>query len=153
MYVSSHNDTSIIRLRTLITLCLIFLAAAVFAHEEDEETDKAGPPGPIFSTLLNDFPGTRLTVVELNFKPGQSDQSSAPRRGHRHPGPVYVYVTKGSVRWAIEGKPVEILHAGDSYFEPTGVLHTLAENASTTESASVIAVLLIPDGAPLLSLD
>ena len=81
------------------------------------------------------------------------EQSKAPQRyiGHRHPGSVYVYVTKGAVRLGIEGQPVQVVHAGQSFFEPVGALHTIAESASATEPASAIAVLIVPDGAPILT--
>ena len=66
---------------------------------------------------------------------------------------MYVYVTKGAVRFGIEGQPIQLVHAGESFFEPAGALHTVAENASATEPASAIAVLIVPDGAPLTSVD
>ena len=73
--------------------------------------------------------------------------------GHRHPGSVYVYVTQGTARLGIEGQPVKEVHVGESFFEPPGVLHTVAESASTTESASAIAVMIVPEGAPLVTVD
>jgi quercetin dioxygenase-like cupin family protein len=90
----------------------------------------------------------KLVVVRLEFAPG-------PRQftPHRHPGSVYVYVTKGAMRLGIEGQPVQLVHAGESFFEPMGALHTVAQNASTTEPASAVAVGLVPEGAPLLTVE
>jgi quercetin dioxygenase-like cupin family protein len=51
----------------------------------------------------------------------------------------------------IEGQPVQLVHAGESFFEPLGALHTVAENASAKKPASAIAVLIVPDGAPILT--
>jgi hypothetical protein len=42
---------------------------------------------------------------------------------------------------------------GESFFEPPGALHTVAESASATELAEGIAVMIVPDGAPLAILD
>ncbi len=118
---------------------------------------KTSHPGTVFSELLPDVPGKRLTVIKLNFKPksGKPEQasSSTPYLGHRHPGSVYVYVTEGTVRFGIEGEPVQTLKVGDSFFEPPGVLHTVAENAGSTEPASAIAVMIMPDGAPVLTME
>jgi quercetin dioxygenase-like cupin family protein len=110
-------------------------------------------PGTIFARELADVPGKNLVVVALEFPPKSPEQSKAPQRyiGHRHPGSVYVYVTKGAVRLGIEGQPVQVVHAGQSFFEPVGALHTVAESASATEPASAIAVLIVPDGAPILT--
>ena len=106
-------------------------------------------PGVLFSTLLPELPGRRLVAANLNFDP----KPARPFKAHRHPGSVYVYVTKGTVRLGIAGQPVQVVHAGESFFEPAGALHTVGENASTTESASAIAVLIVPDGAPLSTVD
>ena len=141
-YANTHKLFSLILL-----FFLVAAASVVLAHGDDEETDKNAPQGSIFSALLPDVPGKRMTVYELHLPPS-SGRKSIP---HHHPGSVYVYVVKGTVRWALKGQPVKILHAGDSFFEPPGVIHTVSENASTTEPATVLAVMLSPDGAPLVT--
>jgi quercetin dioxygenase-like cupin family protein len=110
-------------------------------------------PGVIFARELADVPGKNLVVVALEFPPKPSEPSKSPQRyiGHRHPGSVYVHVIKGAVRLGIDGQPVQVVHAGESFFEAVGALHTVAESASTTEPASAIAVLIVPDGAPILT--
>jgi quercetin dioxygenase-like cupin family protein len=39
--------------------------------------------------------------------------------------------------------------AGQSFFETPGVLHTVMESADSTKPAAAIAVMIVPDGAPL----
>ena len=135
--------------RYMLATLIFMLTAATYARSDDRhDVDGAFPqPGVIFTDLLPDVPGKRLTVFKLEFDPS-AEQVTFP---HRHPGSVYVYVTQGSVRFGIEGDPVQQLHVGESFFEPAGVLHTVAENASTTELASVIAVMILPDGAPAVT--
>lgn len=101
----------------------------------------------IFSTPLQDVPGKQLVVVSLEFKP----KGSQPPFPHRHPGSVYVYVTRGTARLGLEGQPVQEVHAGGSFFEPPGAVHAVRKSASETESAEAIAVLIVPPGAPLLT--
>jgi quercetin dioxygenase-like cupin family protein len=120
----------------------------------DDATTSHGPPtahehaaGTIFSSPLADVPGKHLEVVALKWDP-KSGQHSQP---HRHPGSVYVYVTKGTAKLGIEGQPVRVVHAGESFFEPVGAVHTVAESASPTEPVEAIAVMIVPDGAPLLT--
>lgn len=149
----SHRIKRLVRnhLRTVVIFfCLMATASWCPAHEADEVSNADSPPKTIFSRMLPDVSGKRLTVVALNFGPKSDRPSTGRPYDHRHPGSVYVYVTKGRVRWGIEGEPIQELHAGDSFFEPAGVLHTVGENASTTEPASVIAVMIVPDGAPLV---
>jgi quercetin dioxygenase-like cupin family protein len=103
----------------------------------------------IFSAPLQDVPGKQLIVVALELKP-RGKQASVP---HRHPGSVYVYVTQGTARLGLDGQPVQEVHAGQSFFEPPGALHTVAESASETEPAMAIAVMIVPNGAPLLTVE
>ena len=97
------------------------------------------------------MPGVNLTVVELVFEPNAAPPSTAERhrRGHRHPGSVLVYVTQGAVRLALEGEPVKVVHAGEIFFEPPRAHHIIAENASATEPARAVAVMIVPEGEPL----
>jgi quercetin dioxygenase-like cupin family protein len=109
--------------------------------------------GVIFAHELADAPGKNLVVVKLDFPPKSLQQSKEAQQylGHRHPGSTYVYVLKGTMRLGLAGQPVQLVHAGESFFEPVGAIHTIAESASATEPASAIAVLIIPDGAPILT--
>lgn len=100
-------------------------------------------PAPMFSSALPEVPGKHLVVVRLKLP-----LKGAPPHPHRHPGSVYVYVTSGVARLGVEGQPVKIVNAGESFFEPQGALHTVAESDSTTEPATAIAVMIVPDGAP-----
>ncbi len=122
--------------------------AATLAAADDGKV-KERPSDVIFTSPLADVPGKHLVVVALEWDP-KSGKHSMP---HHHPGSVYVYVTKGAARLGIEGQPVRVVHAGESFFEPVGALHTVAESASATEPAEAIAVMLVPDGAPLLTRD
>lgn len=104
------------------------------------------PPAPLFSAALPDVPGKNLVVVHLTLP-----LKGAPPHPHRHPGSVYVYVTSGVARLGVDGQPVQIVKAGESFFEPQGALHTVAESDSATEKATAIAVMIVPDGAALVA--
>jgi len=137
------------RRSALVFVVMSGIAAASFTvrGSETQPPKTATPPGVIFTTPLQDVPGKNLVVSRLEFPATQKHI----RVDHHHPGSVYVYVTRGTVRLGIEGEPVREVHAGESFFEPPGALHTVAESASATESAEAIAVLIVPDGAPLLT--
>jgi len=113
------------------------------------------PPSTLFTAPLADAPGKNLVVVELNYapRPGPPSTPEHRGRGHRHPGSVYVYVTQGSVCLGVEGQPVRVVNTGESFFEPPGAHHIINENASATEPARAIAVMIVPEGEPLTTLD
>ena len=149
--------------RALRALSVLAASAAALAI-----TAVAGAPGArsrgralarrtpaLLSAPLADAPGKNLVVVPLTFAPKQGPASTPEHhpRGHHHPGSVYVYVTEGTVRLGVEGQPVQIVKAGGSFFEPVGAHHIIAESASATEPARAIAVMIVPDGQPLVTLD
>jgi quercetin dioxygenase-like cupin family protein len=139
------------KLRILIALCVSAVAAvattSVLAQAPSTTARPAGGPTELFRTALPDAPGKQLVVVALSIAPKQAGQPVSP--GHRHPGSVYVYVTEGTARFGVEGQPVKEVKTGESFFEPPGALHTVMESASPTEGAKAIAVMIVPDGAPL----
>ena len=133
--------------------CVATLGLAGAAAQESAPART--PPKTLFSAPLADAPGKNLVVVELNYRPNSAPASTAEQhaRGHRHPGSVYVYVTQGAVRLAVEGEPARVVKAGESFFEPVGAHHIINENASATEPARAIAVMIVPEGEPLTTPD
>ena len=102
----------------------------------------------LFRAELPDAPGKQLVVVPLRFRPIKGPKPPA----HQHPGSVFVYVTKGEARLGIEGQPAQVVPAGQGFFEPVGAIHDVSESASPTETATGIAFMIVPDGAPLLKM-
>jgi quercetin dioxygenase-like cupin family protein len=140
--------------RTCFALACLALSISRVAFTQPPAPERAAVP-PLFSAPLADAPGKNLVVVELKFAPNAKAPSTAEQhpRGHHHPGSVYVYVTDGVVRLGVEGQPVQVVKAGGSFFEAVGAHHIIAENASATEPARAIAVMIVPDGAPLVTPD
>lgn len=150
----SEQTTGTTRRRILVA-CVFATTIAVATATAQQPTAGRVPPSTLFSAPLADAPGKSLVVVELNYapRPGPPSTPEHRGRGHRHPGSVYVYVTQGSVRLGIEGQPVRVVNTGESFFEPPGAHHIINENASATEPARAIAVMIVPDGEPLTTLD
>jgi quercetin dioxygenase-like cupin family protein len=144
------------RLKKPRTAAVLALLGAVALPIVAQEAAPARTAPPVLLTApLAEAPGKNLVVVELNFAPNPRPPSTPENhpRGHRHPGSVYVYVTQGAVRLGVEGQPVQVVAAGGSFFEAVGAHHIISENASATEPARAIAVMVVPDGAPLTTLD
>ena len=142
--------------RCVLVAAGISMTIATAAVAQNADTPAAPtPPAVLFTAPLEDAPGKQLVVVELKYAPNAGAPSTAEQhpRGHRHPGSVYVHVTHGAVRLGVEGQPAQVVQAGGSFFEPPGAHHIINENASATEPARAIAVMIVPDGAPLVTLD
>jgi quercetin dioxygenase-like cupin family protein len=123
-----------------IAASVLFNARGLFAAD--------APPGPeakiAFSEKLPHVPGMTLTGVQVTYPPGGKSAS------HAHAGSVYAYVLSGKIRSenSVTG-PVRVYSAGEGFFEPPGSIHTISENASDTEPASLLAIFVAEDGAQL----
>jgi quercetin dioxygenase-like cupin family protein len=110
------------------TLCTVALAALIVG---------AGP-----HAAQPQSPVDRVQVV--SYAPGAKSPS------HRHAGSVFAYVLAGSIRSENSATgPAKVYKAGESFFEPPGSEHLVSENASDTEPASLLAVIVADDGARL----
>lgn len=67
---------------------------------------------------------------------------------HFHPGPEVGYVLEGSIVIEPDGKSPMTLKKGETFHNPAKALHN-AKNASATEPAKVLVVLVGEKGAPL----
>ena len=88
---------------------------------------------------IPNLPGKRLVTHIVDYPPGAS---SAP---HRHAGSafIYAYVLSGEIRSQIDDEPVRVYRPGETWFERPGSYHRVSENASDTEPARLLAVLIV----------
>ncbi|MDB6174002.1 MAG: cupin protein [Chthoniobacteraceae bacterium] len=121
--------------------------ATGFPGNESRAHEPASQEGVKVTKLLNEelsgHPEETVTLVLLEFSP----KASSPP--HRHSGPVFIYVTAGTVETQIGGGPLTTLHAGEVFYEPAGAVHLVARNPSATESAKAVAFMIGGKGAPL----
>jgi quercetin dioxygenase-like cupin family protein len=122
------------------------LAAAVFGGPQLFAADEVKPvqARPVFSEKLPNVPGKTITGVLVQYAPGAKSPS------HAHAGSVYAYVLSGRIRSENSATgPAKVYAAGEGFFEPPGSTHTVSENASDTEGASLLAIFVADDGAQL----
>jgi quercetin dioxygenase-like cupin family protein len=98
---------------------------------------------PVSSDALPHVQGKRITTMVVEFPP---NGFSPP---HHHGGSVTVYVLSGVIRSQLQGQPPIVYRAGESFFEPPGAVHLLAENMSATEPARILAVFVADEDAAL----
>ncbi|HEY4164885.1 MAG TPA: cupin domain-containing protein [Dongiaceae bacterium] len=109
-------------------------------------TAQEGPEHLVFSTQLPNVPGKSLTAVVVKYGPGEKSPE------HHHAGSVFAFVLSGEIRSENSATgPAKIYKAGEAFFEPPGSTHSISENASATEPASLLAIFVADDGATLTS--
>ncbi|MEU5712226.1 MULTISPECIES: cupin domain-containing protein [Streptomyces] len=91
--------------------------------------------------------GAEARTIRVTLAPG--DPGAPP---HRHPGPVFGYVTQGEILFELEGQPPRVLKAGDALFEPGGdVIHYQGANNLPDAQSQLVVTMFAPPGTPVLT--
>ncbi|HEF4753958.1 cupin domain-containing protein [Burkholderia multivorans] len=99
---------------------------------------------PLMTKPLDDYPGKEAEIISVEYPPGAVDPV------HRHYAHAFVYVVEGSIVMQVKGGQSVTLKPGQTFYEAPGDLHTVGRNASLTQSAKFIVLLLKDKGAPVL---
>jgi quercetin dioxygenase-like cupin family protein len=86
-------------------------------------------------------PEREITLVEVTYPPGAG---SPP---HAHANGVMAFVVSGTVTSKVGDGPEQTFHAGDAWWEPVGAIHCVSRNASSTETARLLAIYIAAAGA------
>src|SRR5262245_1306925 len=123
------------RLVAWILRAALLLLAAVPAEAADVKE--------LFAIDLADYPGKEARMIEVSYPPGAQDVV------HRHDAHALVYVLEGQIVMQLKGKPAVTLKAGQTFYEGPTDIHVVGRNASATEPARFVVVLLKGKGAPI----
>lgn len=100
----------------------------------------AAPPEAIVKQImtqpLNDYPGKEALMITVDYPPGAVDPV------HRHNAHSFVYVLEGSIVMQVQGGKQVTLTPGQSFYEGPDDIHTVGRNASQTEPAKFMVLLL-----------
>ena len=99
----------------------------------------------LFAIDLADYPGKEGRMIEVSYPPGAQDVV------HRHDAHAFVYVLEGQIVMQLKGKPAVTLKAGQTFYEGPNDVHVVGRNASNTEPARFVVVLLKGKGAPIFT--
>ena len=117
-------------------LTALLMLAAVPAEAADVKQ--------LFTIDLSDYPGKEGLMLEVSYPPGARDMV------HRHDAHTFVYVLEGQIIMQLKGQPPVTLKAGQTFYEGPTDVHVVGRNASSTEPARFVVVLLKAKGAPVL---
>jgi quercetin dioxygenase-like cupin family protein len=99
---------------------------------------------PLMRQAMAEFPGREVIMLTIDIPPGGG---SPP---HRHPGHhVFGYVLEGSYKFKLDQGAETVLSKGQTFYEAPGQLHAVSANASQTEPAKVLAVIVAESGKPI----
>ena len=95
--------------------------------------------GPVFNGVIPNIPGKSLIANEVNYGPGEATPA------HRHDASAFIfaYVVSGAIESKVNDAEARIYHAGESFIEPPGAIHSICRNASRTEPAKMLVVFVV----------
>jgi quercetin dioxygenase-like cupin family protein len=117
-------------------------AGLLDAQQKQEYTPKVEMK-KLVETDLHGVQGKRVTIMNFKLPPGYTGAK------HYHTGPVFVYVTKGTLTVDETGKPRKTFEAGQVYAEPIGV-SMIGRNLDNTGPAEIVVFQVHGEGEPLM---
>src|SRR4029077_8993477 len=99
----------------------------------------------LFAIDLADYPGKEGRMIEVSYPPGAQDVA------HRHEAHAFVYGLEGQIVLRLYGHPAATAKAGQTFYEGPTNVHVVGRNASNTEPARFVVVLLKGKGAPIVT--
>jgi quercetin dioxygenase-like cupin family protein len=123
------------------TISLLLVAATAGAQQVAPEAHVT----PLMAKALADYPGKEAVVFTVEYPPGAVDPV------HRHDAHAFIYVLQGSIVMGVRGGKTVTLTPGQTFYEGPKDIHTVGRNASQTEPAKFLVVLLKNHGAPILT--
>jgi quercetin dioxygenase-like cupin family protein len=83
-------------------------------------------------------------MITVEYPPGSVDPI------HRHNAQAFVYVLEGSIVMQVRGGKEVTLTPGQTFYEGPDDVHVVGRNASATEPAKFLVVLIKDKGAPVV---
>ena len=95
---------------------------------------------PVMQKDLPDVPGKEMLMLSVEYPPG------AVEHIHRHDASAFVYVLDGTIVEGIRGGKEVTLRPGQTFYEGPDDVHTVGRNASATQPAKFVVVLVKKKG-------
>ena len=119
----------------LVALVLLCLMTGTAMAQQTEVTS-------LMSKDLAENPGKEVLAFTVEHAPGGSSSI------HRHNAHAVVYVLEGSVVMQLKGGQQVTLTPGQTFYEGPDDVHVVDRNASSTQPAKFLVLLIKDKGAP-----
>ncbi|WP_300630638.1 cupin domain-containing protein [Pseudomonas sp.] len=129
-------------MKRLIATAALLASLNAYAHEPvyNQETLKV-----LQEHALANVPGKKTIMLTVDYAPGQA---TAP---HSHTGTAVAYVLEGAITSRVNAEKAITYKVGDSFYEPAGSRHFESSNASQTQPAKLLVVMVLDDKADVLT--
>lgn len=127
-------------MKTRIASLLAAVACGVLLVPRAEAADVK----QLMAKPVPELPGREHVMLEVSYPPGEQD------RAHRHDAHALIYVLEGTIQMQLQGKPLVTVKAGETFYEGPDDVHLIGRNASSTEPARFVVVLLKKQGVPVV---
>jgi len=117
-------------MKNLLTFISLSLAVASAAEPPSAAVT------PLMLKELADIPGKEALMLNVIYPPGSRDQV------HRHDAHAFVYVLEGTIVMQLKGGEPVTLKAGQVFYEGPDDVHLIGRNASATQPARFVVVLI-----------
>src|SRR5499426_694774 len=94
---------------------------------------------PAFEHIIPNAQGKSMVAVIVSYPPG----GKSPAHHHAQSAFIYAYVLSGAIRSQVDDEPTKVYRVGEGFYEVPGSHHTISENASDREPASLLAVFVV----------
>jgi quercetin dioxygenase-like cupin family protein len=99
---------------------------------------------PLMLKELADIPGKEVLMITVDYPPGAVDPI------HRHDAHAFIYVLQGSIVMQVRGDKEVTLAPGQTFYKGPNDVHTVGRNASATDPAKFIVILLKKKGVDVV---
>jgi quercetin dioxygenase-like cupin family protein len=136
---------------TRLILTALISVIVITAYAQHDHGSKPATPQPSQPMTFNPVLTQALSDVDLKGYTLESMVMSVVPLGtdtvaHRHDCDLFGYVLEGEVQIGLEKKEPKTFVAGQMFYEPRNVLHSLARNPSKDKGAKVLLLFLLKDG-------
>jgi quercetin dioxygenase-like cupin family protein len=128
------------------SIALIFTAIALGvtpALAQNTEEAKVA-----FEHVIPNAEGKSLVAVVVTYPPG----GKSPAHHHAASSFIYAYVLSGAVRSQVGNEPPKVYKPGESFYELPRSHHSISENASDSEPASLLAIFVVDSNEDTLTI-
>jgi quercetin dioxygenase-like cupin family protein len=122
-----------------IILCATTLLFAAVPSAMAHDAASGEKVTMVYDQPLPNVPGKSMKGVLVEYAPG----GTSPAHTHASSAFIYATVLEGAITSQVNGGPVTIYRAGESFSEFPGDHHAVSENASKTERARLLAVFVV----------
>jgi len=127
---------------SLLAALALTVSASAFAHDPSEKVTV------LQDELLQNVPGKKAMMIEVDYKPGQSSIA------HKHHDTAMAYVLSGQITSQVKGQKAITYKTGEYWYEPAGSEHLISKNASATQPAKLLVFMVLsPDEKVLIPLN